>query len=30
MYYDLDIKEDRLATRLGNEVNVYETVRETA
>lgn len=30
MDYDLDIEEDRLASRLEKEVNVYEAVHNTA
>ena len=30
MDYDLDIEEDRLASRLKKEVNVYELVHKTA
>ncbi len=30
MDYDLDIEEDRLASRLNKEVNVYELVHKTA
>ncbi len=30
MDYDLDLEEDRLASRLNKEVNVYELVHKTA